>query len=144
MTSSIVADMSSRKYKVYTRTGDKGTSSLLNGQRKAKDEIYFEALGGIDELNSAIGLTREYCVLANINIYDKLVEIQSRLIDVGSAIATPVTSSTEEQIARAAFSPAHAEDLEKWIDAMDEELPPLKSFILPVRPDTLIAACVQR
>jgi cob(I)alamin adenosyltransferase len=133
-----------RKYRVYTRTGDKGTSSLYNGQRRPKDDAFFEALGGVDELNSAIGLAREYCALASVGVEEQLVEIQSRLIDVGSTIATPRGSSTEEQVARVAFSPVHAEDLEKWIDAMDDELPALKNFILPVSASRGIAAGVLR
>lgn len=124
---------SSRKYRVYTRTGDKGTSSLYNGQRRPKDDIFFDALGDVDELNAAIGLAREFIVEHRVGIEEQLVEIQSRLLDVGSAIATPLSSSSPEQLARVAFAPTHAEDLERWIDAMDDELPALKNFILPVR-----------
>lgn len=125
----------SRKFRVYTRTGDKGTSSLYNGQRRPKDDIFFDALGDVDELNAAIGLAREFASLSTVGIEEQLVEIQSRLLDVGSAIATPLGSSSPEQLARVVFPSAYAEELERYIDAMDDELPALKNFILPVRWD---------
>lgn len=91
---------STRKIRVYTKTGDKGTSSLFNGKRRAKTDPIFEALGDTDELNALLGMAREYCSgqsgaeLLNQSI----VEIQSRLLDVGSHIATPLSSSKEHQI----------------------------------------------
>lgn len=61
----------------------------------------------------------------------QLEGIQSRLLDVGSAVATPSDNSSEAKRQRVQFSASHTEDLESWIDTMDEELPPLKNFILP-------------
>jgi ATP:cob(I)alamin adenosyltransferase len=121
------------RYKVYTKTGDKGTSSLFNGLRKPKDDDFFAALGDVDELNACVGLSREHCLASGVGIEGQLVEIQCRLLDVGSAIATPKLSSSQAQLERVKFNDAITASLETWIDAMDEELPPLKNFILPVR-----------
>ena len=124
-----------RRVRVYTRTGDKGSSSLYNGERRPKDDACFAALGDVDELNACLGLARVYCAALGAPLDAQLTEIQSRLLDVGSAIATPPATSTAVQLDRAAF-PAHCTaDLERWIDAMDDELPPLRNFILPVRLD---------
>ena len=125
---------SATRYKIYTKTGDLGSSSLYNGARLSKDEEFFSALGDVDELNASIGLAREYCATSGIDIETQLVEIQCRLLDVGSAIATPKQSSSEGQLERAKFNGGITSSLESWIDAMDAELPPLKNFILPVRP----------
>jgi ATP:cob(I)alamin adenosyltransferase len=121
------------RYKVYTKTGDAGTSSLYNGERRGKDDDFFSALGDVDELNASVGLAREHCAGSSAALEAQLVEIQCRLLDVGSAIATPILTSSPAQLARAAFPSEVTASLEAWIDAMDEELPPLKNFILPVR-----------
>jgi cob(I)alamin adenosyltransferase len=127
-----VRSTASRRIRVYTRTGDAGTTSLFNGERKGKDEAFFDALGDVDELCAHIGLVREHCGIEAVGIEDQLVEIQSRLLDVGSAVATPQRSSTAAQLARARFASTElSQQLEQWIDAMDDELPPLKNFILP-------------
>lgn len=118
------------KIRVYTRTGDAGTTSLFNGERRSKDELYFAALGDVDELNAHLGLAREHCGLEGVGIEEQLVEIQSRLLDAGSAIATPQRSSSPERLLRTGF-PDHTAQLEGWIDAMDDTLPALKNFILP-------------
>lgn len=65
----------------------------------------------------------------------RLVDIQSRLFDLGAAVATPLTSSSGEKIAYTKFPNAHTMQLEKWIDQLDSGLPPLTTFILPVRRD---------
>lgn len=122
----------SRRFRVYTRTGDKGTSSLYNGERRNKDDDVFEALGDVDELNASLGLAREFVAEGSVGIQDQLVWIQSRLLDVGSTIATPPDKAKPEVLARVAFPHAHAEQLEQWIDVMDDQLPPLSNFILPV------------
>ena len=129
-----------RRIKVYTKTGDKGSSSLYNGSRATKSSDVFAALGDTDELNAALGMAREFlgsytgspdAKAALVSVSVQLETVQSRLLDVGSAVATPLSSSTEEQLARTAFADAHVEQLEAWIDAMDEQLPPLRNFILP-------------
>ena len=126
-----------RPFKVYTRTGDEGSSSLFNGQRRQKDDAVFAALGDSDELNGAIGLARAHCAVESGNgaahVIPHLESIQSSLLDLGSAIATPLKQSTAEQLSRAAFdnSGERTTQLEEWMDAMDVELPPLRNFILP-------------
>ena len=130
------------KIRVYTRTGDKGQSSLFTGERRPKNDAVFDALGNADELNSALGLAIEYCAdlreknksleAACSELEAKLASIQSILLDIGSFIATPKTKAGEKQLARlAAFDATLTAKLEKWIDQMDTELPPLRNFILP-------------
>eukprot|EP01138_Halocafeteria_seosinensis_P003978 gb/GECG01004067.1/.p1 GENE.gb/GECG01004067.1/~~gb/GECG01004067.1/.p1 ORF type:complete len:262 (+),score=24.10 gb/GECG01004067.1/:1-786(+) len=124
-----------RKIKVYTRTGDKGTSMLFNGERRDKNDPLFMALGDVDELNAYVGLALEHCKLSEGDAFQSLVGqlsiIQSRLLDAGSAIATPLSSSGETQTSRVAFEEAHVDTLEQWIDQMEDQLPTLRNFILP-------------
>jgi len=120
-----------KRSKIYTKTGDKGTSSLYNGERRNKDDLVFEALGAIDELNAALGVAREYCTIQDNGIDSYINEIQSRLFDVGSSIATPRTNSPAIKLAKTSFDEENVTTLEKWIDTIDANLPPLKNFILP-------------
>ncbi|XP_046548721.1 corrinoid adenosyltransferase-like isoform X2 [Haliotis rubra] len=117
--------------KIYTRTGDKGTSATFTGERRAKDSDIFIALGTTDELSSSIGLASEYCEEAGHSVIDKLQEIQCMLQDVGSCIATPTGSAREAHRKRTEFSKEYVQQLEAWIDALSAELPPLQNFILP-------------
>ena len=122
-----------KRYKIYTRTGDKGSSSLYTGERREKNDIVFEALGDTDELNSILGVAREHC--ENLPGCDRLCSelevIQSRLMDVGSAVATPLDTAQKGKAQRAAFPQGLVKDLEEWIDFHDESLPALMNFILP-------------
>lgn len=122
-----------RSMKVYTKTGDKGTSGLFNGERRQKDDDIFEALGACDELNASIGIASEHCDIGgHSEVSSLLEEVSSRLFDVGTAIATPVnTTDSKSKLAHSSFDPKHTDWLEKMIDQMDLELPPLKNFILP-------------
>ena len=130
-----------RRLRIYTRTGDKGQSSLYNGTRASKAEVVFSALGDTDELNANVGLALEHCVASAGAVPDadwstlisRLTDVQSRLLDLGTAIATPVEGSSEDQLKRAAFPEASVATLETWIDNMEESLPVLRNFILPVR-----------
>eukprot|EP01102_Stenamoeba_stenopodia_P011290 TRINITY_DN3454_c0_g1_i4.p1 TRINITY_DN3454_c0_g1~~TRINITY_DN3454_c0_g1_i4.p1 ORF type:complete len:305 (+),score=65.05 TRINITY_DN3454_c0_g1_i4:84-917(+) len=119
------------RVKIYTKTGDKGTSSLFTGERRKKNDVVFDALGAVDELSAHLGLAREYCDRSNNQLSDKLIEIQSRLLDVGSNIATPRDSATEAQKAFTNFDDNNVTTLEAWIDEMEAQLPPLTTFILP-------------
>ncbi len=74
---------------------------------------------------------REYCALTNNGIASMLIEIQCRLFDIGSAIATPIASSSEDKLAYVKFSNTFTSDLEKCIDELDIQLPPLKNFVIP-------------
>lgn len=127
---------SDRRFRIYTKTGDKGASSLFNGERRAKTDPFFAALGDIDEVNACIGLASAHCLRAQEKagkqkLTEQLGEIQSRLLDVGSAVATPLESSSDRKIAITQFSQEHSELLERWIDELDTELPALTTFILP-------------
>jgi cob(I)alamin adenosyltransferase len=90
------------RMKIYTKTGDSGTSALYNGQRRSKDDLAFNALGDIDELNSSIGLardlTRTYLPNKIPQLLSQLEVIQSRLLDCGSAVATPKETSSTKKV----------------------------------------------
>ncbi|KAJ2006989.1 hypothetical protein H4R26_001044 [Coemansia thaxteri] len=123
--------------KVYTRTGDKGTSSLFTGERRAKDDAVFAALGATDELSSVLGLAIAHLqdTAAGDPLISQLEAIQCLLQDVGSNVATPISSShaSPAKINRTRFDPDghHCSQLERWIDALDGGLPVHRSFILP-------------
>uniref|UniRef100_A0A1A8R5W0 Corrinoid adenosyltransferase MMAB n=1 Tax=Nothobranchius pienaari TaxID=704102 RepID=A0A1A8R5W0_9TELE len=117
--------------KIYTRTGDKGFSSTFTGERRPKEAQIFEALGNTDELSSAIGLAREFCLESSHTFTHQLDKIQCVLQDVGSNIATPHSSARESHIKKTKFNAQPITDLETWIDHFTEELPPLTNFILP-------------
>ncbi|XP_041854525.1 corrinoid adenosyltransferase [Melanotaenia boesemani] len=117
--------------KIYTKTGDKGFSSTFTGERRPKEDNIFEALGNTDELSSAIGLAREFCLDQGHTFTYQLDKIQCILQDVGSNVATPRSSARESHIKRTKFTAQPIADLETWIDNFTEELPPLTNFILP-------------
>ncbi|KAL2652176.1 hypothetical protein R1flu_020304 [Riccia fluitans] len=121
-----------KRFKIYTKSGDKGRTSLYDGQRRRKDDPTFEALGDVDELNSALGLAHEYCLQEEIlDTAKQIEEIQSTLLEVGSAIAIPLTSLSSAKLSRVKFNADVVSVTEQWIDQMDEVLPPLTGFILP-------------
>ena len=132
-------DAPANTFKVYTRTGDEGTSCLFNMERRDKDDAVFEALGDVDELGVAVGIANVFalecddpaCAPDLALLSERLVEIQSRLLDVGSAVATPLDASSDWKKTRVAFDDDHVDRLEAWIDEYDVRLPPLKNFILP-------------
>jgi len=112
--------------KIYTRTGDKGDTSLFGGQRVPKDALRIEACGIVDELNSVLGV-----VLADAGderIREILTPIQSRLFDIGADLATP-RHATAGKVKR--MDPKDARTLEKEIDSLEPVLKPIRSFILP-------------
>lgn len=121
------------KVKIYTRTGDKGETSLFTGQRVPKDDPFIDALGTVDECNSAIGLT--VSLLPPLptfkEVREQLETIQHALFDVGAALATPRNSAAGAKLDKTRFNPKAIETLEKWIDGMELKLEPLKAFILP-------------
>lgn len=114
------------KSRLYTRTGDDGTTSLVGGSRVAKDCERLEAYGAIDELNSHLGLIAASSLLGS-DRRTQLQNIQNRLFDIGAILATESDSKWQPE----PLSPATVENLEKIIDEVDGGLPPLRQFILP-------------
>lgn len=113
--------------KIYTRTGDKGTTSLIGGTKVPKSHIRIEAYGTVDELNSHIGLCRD--LLADEHSRFLLQEIQDRLFTIGSSLACDPVKEPKMRI-----PDLKEEDvtlLEKEMDKMNESIPAMKSFILP-------------
>jgi len=116
--------------KIYTRKGDGGETTLFGGRRVSKDEVRVEAYGTVDELNGAFGLAVAKLPTAMQDWRDPLVVVQSDLFTIGAMLATPKTGAAKpERIPELAES--RVEALEDWIDRLDEELTPLKSFVLP-------------
>ncbi|WP_306250834.1 cob(I)yrinic acid a,c-diamide adenosyltransferase [Parvularcula sp. IMCC14364] len=110
--------------KIYTRTGDAGDTGLVSGARVAKTSPRIEAIGSVDELNAAIGLA-----LASLDddaLKKLLSHIQNDLFDMGADLATP-----DEMEGALRLDPAQATWLEEQMDALNDDLPPLTSFILP-------------
>lgn len=119
--------------KIYTRSGDKGETSLFTGQRVPKNDPLIEALGSVDECNTAIGLSLSYLPEEEKfnQLKEQLIIIQHALFDLGAAIATPHTRAEQDKINKTRFDEEEIELLEQWIDQMDAELPKLRTFILP-------------
>lgn len=113
--------------KVYTKTGDKGTTSLIGGTRVAKNNVRLEAYGGVDELNSYLGMIRSFPI--HKTSLDELICIQQTLFSVGGNLATDTT--VEGLKIKLGVNETDIEFLEKAIDCMDSELPPLQNFVLP-------------
>ncbi|XP_032303845.1 corrinoid adenosyltransferase isoform X6 [Coturnix japonica] len=120
-----------RTPRIYTRTGDEGFSSTFTGERRPKGDRIFEALGTTDELSSAIGLASELSSEKGHAFVGQLHKVQCMLQDVGSNIATPLSSARDAHLKRTSFSEEPVLELEKWIDSYSEQLPPLRAFILP-------------
>ena len=113
--------MGNRLSKIYTKTGDKGTTGLGDGTRIAKDSLRVEAYGCVDETNSAIGIVLAVEGLPG-PVPECLTGVQHDLFDLGGELCIPGYE---------AVSDAFVERLEKDLDAFNEDLPPLKEFILP-------------
>ena len=129
--------------KIYTKTGDKGTTSLLGGARVSKAHLRIDAYGTVDELNSYIGLLRDQPV--NSNRKDLLKEIQDRLFTLGAELAS---EPGKDEIVKPDLFDSDIEILEREIDLMDDHLEPLKNFVLPGGHQSVsfchIARCVCR
>lgn len=136
--------------KVYTKTGDKGTTALFGGDRVPKHHIRIESYGTVDELNSHIGLIRDQEM--NAHYKDVLIRVQDRLFTVGAILATPpekeVLKNGKLRLNIPRISGADIQLLEKEIDTMEESLPPMTHFVLPGGHTTVsychIARCVCR
>jgi cob(I)alamin adenosyltransferase len=130
--------------KIYTKTGDKGSTSLIGGTKVPKSHLRIEAYGTVDELNSYIGLCRD--LLQDEPSRQVLLEVQDRLFTIGSSLACDPIKAPKMRIPD--LKPADAILLETEMDRMDASLPPMKSFILPGGHITIshlhIARCVCR
>jgi cob(I)alamin adenosyltransferase len=131
-------------FKIYTKTGDKGSTSLIGGTKVAKSHLRIESYGNLDELNSYVGLVID--LIADQASKDMLREVQDRLFTIGSSLACDPEKDTGMQI-----PDLHEEDvtrLEKEIDRMNEVLPEMRSFILPGGSPSIstihIARCICR
>jgi len=117
--------------KIYTRTGDDGTTALGSGERRAKHDLRVEAYGSIDEVNSTVGLARvETSKDAECARLDAmLLCIQNDLFDLGADLCVPMNASADAKSLRIIQS--QVERLERNIDELNSELAPVRSFILP-------------
>ncbi len=136
--------------KIYTKTGDKGTTALFGGTRVPKHHIRIDSYGTVDELNSHIGLIRDQ----KIDELSKkvLINIQDKLFTVGAVLATDpekaILKSGKKRLNIPTISKEDIELLEKEMDRMNESLPPMTHFVLPGGHQTVsfchIARCVCR
>lgn len=129
--------------KIYTKTGDSGTTSLLGGARVSKAHIRIEAYGTVDELNSHIGLLRDQEV--NTKRKDLLKEIQDRLFTLGAELAT---EPGKDKVVKPDLFEKDVTLLEESMDQMEDQLPALTNFVLPGGHQSVsfahIARCVCR
>jgi cob(I)alamin adenosyltransferase len=125
--------MGHRLSRIYTRTGDDGTTGLADGSRVAKDAPRVEAMGAVDELNSLVGAIRVHDLPEDADIL--LADVQHALFDIGGEMAIPGASSVDA---------GYVQRLESALDGYNETLPPLKEFILPGGGPAAVAAHVAR
>ncbi|MDA8744204.1 cob(I)yrinic acid a,c-diamide adenosyltransferase [Rubripirellula amarantea] len=112
--------------KIYTRTGDTGSTGLFGGPRVSKDDDRIESYGTVDELNAAIGMARAMGVAEEID--KQLDTIQHELFSIGAELATPDPDAHQMRI----IDESHIAVLESWIDQHEQSIAPLKNFILPM------------
>ncbi len=113
------------KSKIYTLTGDNGTTSLVGGKRVSKDNIRVEAYGTIDELNAYMGLLGHNSKLDHPGMHQLVRKVQNKLFCIGAYLAT------EGAAQLSGITEADVKELETRIDELDEHLPPMRGFILP-------------
>lgn len=110
--------------KIYTRTGDDGTTGLFGGKRVRKDDVRVTAYGDVDETNAAIGLAA--ACMEDSDTSAALQQIQHDLFAIGARLATPANEPSTQSI-----GDADVKRMEQWIDLASDKLPPLTNFILP-------------
>ena len=125
--------MGHRLSKIYTRTGDDGTTGLADGSRVDKDSPRVEAMGAVDELNSLIGVVLSHGIPSPAQAC--LVDVQHALFDLGGELAIPGTETVSSE---------YVAGLERTLDQFNDQLPPLKEFILPGGGPASVAAHVAR
>ncbi|HKG75374.1 MAG TPA: cob(I)yrinic acid a,c-diamide adenosyltransferase [Aestuariivirgaceae bacterium] len=117
--------------RIYTRTGDRGSTALGSGKRVSKTHLRIEAFGTVDETNAAVGLARLHTAVKEFAALDAmLARIQNELFDVGADLCLPETAKRHGR-APLRLLPAQVSRLESEIDALNQELEPLRSFVLP-------------
>ena len=115
--------------KIYTKTGDKGETALFGGGRVPKDHPRVAAYGDVDELNSVLGIVR---AAAPEGFFDDLLEsIQRDLFSIGGHLATPDPDRVRKSLEKATLSPERVSEFERIMDVAEQELPPLRAFVLP-------------
>lgn len=117
----------SRHICIYTKGGDAGETALFDGTRVSKADPRVDAYGDVDELASLLGLARPK--LESSELCEMIDQIQRDLFALGSVLADP-SHRIAERVSKAALAEEHITRLEKWIDRLDERLPPLRRFIL--------------
>src|SRR5215211_2679314 len=115
--------------KIYTKTGDRGDTGLFGGGRVAKNHPRVEAYGDVDELNATLGFACAVERMARID--DVLIPIQRDLFAIGALLATPDLEKMRQHLEKARVDEARIAELERAIDAGDDELEPLRTFIVP-------------
>ena len=115
--------------KIYTKTGDAGTTGLFGGPRVPKDDARVEAYGDVDELNAVIGMARAVEPMPRID--ELLVPVQRDLFAIGALLATPDREKMAQHLEKARIDDRRIAELERAIDDGEEELEPLRAFILP-------------
>lgn len=117
---------------IYTRTGDQGYTHLYDGTKLSKSELQFEVLGKLDELNVCLGTVCEYLIQDHrTKIREQIRDIQNKVFWLSSNVATPRSSGNVEKVERTMFPESETLVLEELIDELQEQLPPLKNFIVP-------------
>jgi cob(I)alamin adenosyltransferase len=116
--------------KIYTRTGDDGTTALVTGERRRKDDLRIAAYGTVDETNACVGMARTHTAGSHPEIDEMLARIQNDLFDLGADLATPAEEGAANREALRIVT-GQVERLEKEIDALNAALTPLRSFVLP-------------
>jgi len=112
--------MAEESIKIYTRTGDAGSTGLLGSKRVNKESLRIAAVGDVDELNCQLGII--HSLSSDGQVMDLLTEVQNLLFELGAELAKPDSSR---------LLPSHATRLEQFIDQLQEALPPLRNFLLP-------------
>ncbi len=115
--------------KIYTRTGDAGSTGLFGGPRVSKDDARIEAYGTVDELNAALGCVRSVIAAGTFDptLDRQLEQVQHELFSIGAELASPDPDAHQLRV----ITTSHVARLESWIDEHEEGLAPLKQFILP-------------
>src|SRR5262245_8922800 len=117
--------------KIYTRTGDAGTTALGTGERVPKHSSRIDAYGSVDEANASVGMARLQLAGSHADLDAVLARVQNDLFDLGADLCAPEPTQPAPQRGRLRVTEAQVERLEAEIDRMNAELQPLRSFVLP-------------